>query len=50
VKDVTVATSSSAIGNQPVSGPPLPDSAISIQITYLLIETQAVMKTQVQVS
>jgi phage baseplate assembly protein W len=50
VKDVTVATSSSAIGNQPVSGPPLPDSAISIQITYLLIETQAVMKTEVQVS
>jgi Bacteriophage baseplate protein W len=50
VKDVTVATSNSAIGNQPVSGPPLPDSAISIQITYLLIETQAVMKTEVQVS
>jgi phage baseplate assembly protein W len=50
VKDVTVATSSSAFGNQKVYGPPLPDSAISIQITYLLIETQAVMKTEVQVS
>jgi phage baseplate assembly protein W len=50
VKDVTVATADSTTGNQPAPGPPLPDSAISIQITYVLIETQTVMQTQVQVS
>jgi phage baseplate assembly protein W len=50
VKDVTVATSTSTTGGTPAPGPPLPDSAISIQITYVLIETQTVMKTQVQVS
>ena len=50
VRDVTVATSSSNAGGQTPPGPPLPDSAISIQITYVLIETQAVMKTSVPVS
>jgi len=50
VKDVTVATSTSTAGNQPLSGPPLPDSAISIQITYVLIETQTLKKTEVPVS
>ena len=50
VQDVTVATATSTTGGQPAPGPPLPDSAISIQITYVLIETQAVMKTQVPVS
>lgn len=53
VQDVTVATSTSttASGSSPAaSGPPLPDTAIAIHITYVLIETQAVMKTQVQVS
>jgi phage baseplate assembly protein W len=50
VQDVTVATQNSNTGNQPAPGPPLPDSAISIRITYVLIETQTVMKTQVQVS
>jgi uncharacterized protein len=50
VKDVTVATADSTTGSQPAPGPPLPDSAISIQITYVLVETQTVMQTQVQVS
>jgi hypothetical protein len=50
VQDVTVATADSTTGNQPAPGPPLPDSAISIQITYVLIETQTVKQTQVQVS
>jgi hypothetical protein len=50
VQDVTVATADSTTGGQPAPGPPLPDSAISIQITYVLIETQTVMQTQVQVS
>jgi uncharacterized protein len=50
VKDVTVATQNSITGNQPPTGPPLPDSAISIQITYVLIETQTVMQTEVKVS
>lgn len=49
VQDVTVATQNSSTGDQPVPGPPLPDSAISVWITYVLIETQAVRKTQVQV-
>ena len=49
VQDVTVATSTSTTGGTPVPGPPLPDSAISIQITYVLIETQTIMKTQVPV-
>jgi uncharacterized protein len=50
VQDVTVATASSSTGSQPVPGPPLPDSAISILITYVLIETQAPMQTEVKVS
>lgn len=53
VQDVTVATSTSTIASRSspaASGPPLPDTAIAIHITYVLIETQAVMKTQVQVS
>ena len=50
VQDVTVATASSSTGSQPVPGPPLPDSAISIWITYVLIETQAPMQTEVKVS
>jgi uncharacterized protein len=50
VQDVTVATSTLTTGGQTISGPPLPDSAISIQITYVLIETQTVAKTQVPVS
>lgn len=50
VKDVTVATQDSITGNQPPVSPPLPDSAISIQITYVLIETQTVMQTEVKVS
>jgi uncharacterized protein len=49
VQDVTVATQNSNTGNQFVPGPPLPDSAISIWITYVLIETQTVKKTHVQV-
>jgi phage baseplate assembly protein W len=49
VKDVTVATATSTTGGTPIPGPPLPDSAISILITYVLIETQTVMKTQVPV-
>jgi phage baseplate assembly protein W len=48
VKDVTVQTANSTTGGQ-VPGPPLPDGAIAIQVTYVLIETQSVMQTQVQV-
>jgi hypothetical protein len=53
VRDVTVATSSSTTAASPSlasSGPPIPDTAITIHITYVLIETQTVMQTQVQVS
>jgi phage baseplate assembly protein W len=48
VKDVTVQTAGGSTGGA-ASGPPLPDSAILIQVTYVLIETQAVAQTQVQV-
>jgi phage baseplate assembly protein W len=48
VKDVTVRTANSTTGGQ-VSGPPLPDGAIAIQVTYVLIETQSVTQTEVQV-
>jgi phage baseplate assembly protein W len=51
VKDVTVQTqnsSTSASGVNP-SGPPLPDGAIAILVTYVLIETQTIATTQVQV-
>lgn len=50
VQDVTVATAASTSGDQPAPGLPLPDSAVSIHITYVLIETQTVMQTQVKVS
>jgi uncharacterized protein len=53
VQDVTVATSTSstsASSSPAVSGPPLPNTAIAINITYVLVETQTVMTTQVQVS
>jgi len=48
VQDVTVQTEESSTGGA-VSGPPLPDSAIVIQVTYVLIETQSIAQTQVQV-
>jgi phage baseplate assembly protein W len=47
VQNVTVATQDSNTGDQPVPGPPLPDSAISIWITYILNETQTVRTTRV---
>lgn len=48
VKDVNVQTQDSSTGGT-LSGPPLPDSAIVIQVTYVLVETQTIMQTQVQV-
>lgn len=48
VKDVTVATQDGSTGGA-VAGPPLPDTAIVIQVTYVLIETQSISQTQVQV-
>jgi phage baseplate assembly protein W len=48
VQDVTVQTQAGSTGGA-VSGPPLPDSAIVIQVTYVLIETQSIAQTQVQV-
>ena len=48
VKDVIVQTANSSTGGT-VPGPPLPDGAIAIQVTYVLIETQSVTQTQVQV-
>jgi hypothetical protein len=48
VKDVKVQTANSSTGGT-VPGPPLPDGAIAIQVTYVLIETQAVTQTEVQV-
>jgi phage baseplate assembly protein W len=48
VKDVTVQTQNGSTGS-PIPGPPLPDSAITIQVTYVLIETQTVTQTLVQV-
>ena len=48
VQDVTVATPSSS-SSTPFTGAPLPDSAILIQVTYVLLETQTVAQTQVQV-
>jgi uncharacterized protein len=48
VKDVTVATQAGSTGG-PVTGPPLPDSAILISVTYVLTETQTTNQTQVQV-
>lgn len=48
VKDVTVQTPQGSTG-APIAGPPPPDSAILIQVTYVLIETQSIAQTQVQV-
>jgi hypothetical protein len=48
VQDVTVQTQDGSTGGT-ISGPPLPDSAIAIQVTYVLIETQTVTQTEVQV-
>lgn len=48
VKDVIVQTATSSTGGT-VPGPPLPDGAIAIQVTYVLIETQSITQTQVQV-
>jgi phage baseplate assembly protein W len=48
VKDVTVQTQAGSTGGA-IAGPPLPDSAIAIQVTYVLIETQTVTQTLVQV-
>ncbi len=48
VTDVTVQTQAGSTGG-PIAGPPLPDGAIAIQVTYVLIETQTTAQTQVQV-
>ncbi len=48
VQDVTVATQSGSTGG-PVPGPPLQDGMVVVQITYVLIETQTIQQTQVQV-
>lgn len=48
VTDVTVQTALSP-ATAAISGPPLSDSAILIQVTYVLIETQTIAQTQVQV-
>lgn len=48
VKDVTVQTAGGSTGAA-ASGPPLPEGAILVQVTYVLIETQSVAQTQVQV-
>jgi hypothetical protein len=48
VKDVVVQTPQGSTG-QPIPGPLPPDGAILIQVTYVLIETQTVAQTQVQV-
>jgi hypothetical protein len=48
VKDVTVQTPQGSTG-QAIAGPPPPDSAILIQVTYVLIETQTIAQTQVRV-
>jgi hypothetical protein len=48
VKDVNVQTAGGSTGGA-ASGPPLPEGAILVQVTYVLIETQSVAQTQVQV-
>src|SRR5271157_618763 len=48
VQNVTVQTQAGSTGG-PTPGPPLPDGAIAIQVTYVLIETQTTAQTQVQV-
>jgi len=49
VQDVVVATQAGSTSGTPVPGPPLPDGAILIQVSYVLIETQTIAQTQVQV-
>ncbi|MGO8855507.1 MAG: GPW/gp25 family protein [Steroidobacteraceae bacterium] len=49
IQDVTVITANSP-GSVTVAGPPLPDSAIVIQVSYVLVETQTVQQTSVTVS
>lgn len=48
VQKVIVQTQNSSTGGT-VSGPPLPDTAIVIQVNYVLIETQTIAQTTVQV-
>jgi Bacteriophage baseplate protein W len=48
VQKVIVQTQDSSTGGT-VSGPPLPDTAIVIQVNYVLIETQTIAQTTVQV-
>lgn len=52
VQDVTVTTATTKTDppapGQPPPGPPLPEGAISIVVSYVLIETQTPSKTQVQ--
>ena len=48
VQKVAVATESGSVGG-PVAGPPLTDGMVVVQISYVLIETQTIQQTQVQV-
>jgi phage baseplate assembly protein W len=48
VQDVTVATESGSTGG-PVPGPPLQDGMVVVMVSYVLIETQTIQQTQVQV-
>jgi uncharacterized protein len=52
VQDVVVSTANSQTSppapGQPPPGPPLPEGAIQIVVTYVLIETQTMSTTQVQ--
>ncbi|HUB51276.1 MAG TPA: GPW/gp25 family protein [Terracidiphilus sp.] len=48
VQNVAVATQSGSVGG-PVAGPPLKDGMIVVQVSYVLIETQTIQQTQVQV-
>jgi phage baseplate assembly protein W len=52
VQDVIVTTATTKTDppapGQPPPGPPLPEGAISIVVSYVLIETQTPSKTQVQ--
>jgi phage baseplate assembly protein W len=48
VQEVSVQTEAGSAG-APIPGPPLPDGAIAIQVTYTLIETQSTAQMQVLV-
>jgi phage baseplate assembly protein W len=48
VRDVTVATQGGSTGG-PIPGPPLQDGMVVVMISYVLIETQTIQQTQVQV-